>query len=111
MTLAEYFELHRYKPKYYLGDRVFGKWNKIPFIGTVGNDTVINDIEGPRISIQLDLPIKFEDKVRNIIIVKHKDVKLLTSFNIEETNDKNTNRKTSSKKSVLDSNGRKRKSR
>jgi hypothetical protein len=110
-SLAEYFELHRYKPKYFLGDRVYGKWNKIPFIGTVGNDTVVNEIEGPRISIQLDLPIKFEDKWHNIIIVKHKDVKFLTSFDTEETNDKNTNRKTSSKKPVLDSNGRKRKSR
>ena len=40
-SLAEYFEKNRYKPKYFLGDRVFGYWNKIPFIGTVGNDTVI----------------------------------------------------------------------
>lgn len=74
-SLAEYFEKNRYKPKYFLGDRVFGYWNKIPFIGTVGNDTVISEIEGPRISVFLDLPIKYKDKVYTVVIVKHKDVK------------------------------------
>jgi hypothetical protein len=74
-SLAEYFKLHRYQSKYDIGDRVIGKWNKIPFVGTVGNDTLINETEGPRISVHLDLPIKFEDKVYTVIIVKHKDVK------------------------------------
>jgi hypothetical protein len=110
MTLAEYFAQNRYQAKYSLGDRIIGKWNKIPFVGTVGNDTLINEEEGPRISVHLDLPIKYEDVVHNFIIVKHKDVKRLPSIELEETNDKSTNRKTSSKKPVLDSNGRKRKS-
>jgi hypothetical protein len=79
-SLAEYFKLHRYQSKYDIGDRVFGKWNKIPFVGTVGNDTVINELEGPRISVHLDLPIKFDKKIHNVIIVKHKDVKLLKVF-------------------------------
>ena len=74
-SLAEYFKLHRYQSVYDIGDRVIGKWNKIPFVGTVGNDTQINEIEGPRISIHLDLPIKFENKLYTVIIVKHKDVK------------------------------------
>lgn len=79
-NLAEYFEKRAYKPKYFLGDRVFGRWNKIPFIGTVGNDTVISEIEGPRISIFLDLPIKYDGKVHSILIVKHKDIKTLKEF-------------------------------
>ena len=74
-SLAEYFAANRYKAKYDIGDRVIGKWNKIPFVGTVGNDTLINELEGPRISIHLDLPIKYKDKIYNIIFVKHKDVK------------------------------------
>ena len=74
---SDYFNKTKYWPSYFLGDRVFGKWNKIPFIGTVGNDTVINEIEGPRITIHLDLPIKFNDVINNIIIVKHKDIKKL----------------------------------
>ena len=76
---TKYFERIGYKPKYWIGDRVFGRWNKIPFIGTVGNDTVI-DNTGPRISIHLDLPIKHEDTVRNIIIVTHKDISKLKQF-------------------------------
>jgi hypothetical protein len=73
-TQTNYFEKIGYKPKYFLGDRVFGKWNKIPFIGSVGNDTIISLITGPQISIHLDLPIKFDDKLYNVIIVKHKDI-------------------------------------
>jgi hypothetical protein len=80
VSLAEYFEANRYKGKYNLGDRVFGYWNKIPFIGTVGNDSVVNEIEGPRVSIHLDLPIKYEDVVKNIIIVKPKDIKKLVDY-------------------------------
>jgi len=76
---TDYFERIGYKPEYFLGDRVFGKWNKIPFIGTVGNDTVINNT-GARITIHLDLPIKFDSKVHNIIVVKHEDIKLLINY-------------------------------
>ena len=77
---TDYFERIGYKPVYWIGDRVFGKWNKIPFIGTVGNDTMINETEGPRISIHLDLPIKYKDIIHNVIIVKHKDIGKLTNF-------------------------------
>lgn len=75
-NVADYFERNAYKPKYFIGDRIFGRWNKIPFVGTVGNDTLISEIEGPRITVHLDLPIKHDNKVHNILIVKHKDVKL-----------------------------------
>ena len=71
---TDYFERIGYKPKYFIGDRVFGKWNKIPFVGTVGNDRLINDRDGPEITIHLDLPIKFKNEVKSFIIVKHKDI-------------------------------------
>jgi hypothetical protein len=77
---TDYFERIGYKPKYWIGDRVFGKWNKIPFVGTVGNDTLISEIEGPRITIHLDLPIKHDKVLYNFIIVKHKDIKLLKNY-------------------------------
>ena len=80
-TQSDYFNEKGYKPKYWIGDRVFGHWNNIPFVGTVGNDTVINEANGPQISIHLDLPIRFRDKTHNIIIVKHKDVKKLVEMN------------------------------
>jgi hypothetical protein len=74
-TQTDYFNKIGYKSKYSIGDRVFGYWNKIPFVGTVGNDTLISEIEGPRISIHLDLPIKYNNELKNFIIVKHKDIK------------------------------------
>lgn len=73
----EYFERTGYRAKYQIGDRVFGRYQKIPFVGTVGNDTLINHTEGPRISIYLDLPMKTKDGVRRVIIVKHRDVRPL----------------------------------
>ncbi len=74
---TDYFEKIGYKPKYHIGQRVFGYYNKIPFVGSIGNDTVISEIEGPRISVHVDLPMKTENGYRSIIIVKHKDIKQL----------------------------------
>jgi hypothetical protein len=76
-SLAEYFAANRYIGKWQIGDRVSGKWNKIPFMGSVGNDSVVNEVEGPRVTIHLDLPIKHQDVIHNVIIVKPKDIKKL----------------------------------
>jgi hypothetical protein len=75
-NLAEYFAANRYQGKWYIGDRVFGHWNKIPFVGTVGNDTLINNFQGPRVSVHLDLPIKYKDTVYTILFVKPTDLKV-----------------------------------
>ncbi len=83
-NLAEYFEKHRPKPVWHIGDRVFGYWNKIPFVGTVGNDTMINETEGPRVSVFVDLPIHFENRLHSVIIVKQKQIKRLKSMDDEE---------------------------
>lgn len=77
-TQTDYFEKIGYKAKYFIGDRVFGYWNKIPFVGTVGNDRLVNLNDGPEITVHLDLPIKYKDSVKNLLIVKHKDIKLLS---------------------------------
>lgn len=79
-TIAEYFENRRHKPTYYPGDRVFGRFNKIPFIGTVGNDTLFNEEEGPILVINLDLPLKYKGNYHNVIRIKHKYVKLLKAL-------------------------------
>lgn len=75
--LAEYFANNRYKPTWFIGDRVFGKFGQVPFIGTVGNDTVINESDGPRVSVFLDLPIKSADTVHQIVFVKPSNLKRL----------------------------------
>ena len=72
---SDYFNNIGYVGKYKIGDRVIGKWNKIPFVGSVGNDRQINDRDGPEVTVHLDLPIKYQDKIHHIIIVKHKDIK------------------------------------
>ena len=74
-SLEEYFEQNRYKPKWFIGDRVEGKWNGIPFVGSVGNDTLINETEGPRVSVFVDLPILHKNKIHTIIFLKPKDLK------------------------------------
>ena len=75
VSLAEYFAANRYHGKYDIGDRVIGKWNKIPFVGTVGNDRVISELTGPEVTVHLDLPIKYQDQVYRHLTVKHKDIK------------------------------------
>ena len=76
---TDYFERIGYRAKYQIGDRVFGHWNKIPFVGTVGNDRVI-DKTGPQVTIHLDLPIRFEQQVRTVIVVRHQDISKLTQM-------------------------------
>ena len=73
-SLTDYFERIGYKPKYHIGDRVYGKFNSIPFIGTVGNDRVVS-LDGPEITIHLDLPMRLTGVLTSFIIVKHKDIK------------------------------------
>lgn len=75
VSLADYFAANRYQAVYSIGDRVYGKFNKTPFIGSVGNDTEISMETGPQVSIHLDLPIKVDGEYKSVIIVKHKDIK------------------------------------
>ena len=77
---TEYFERTGYQPEYVIGDRVFGHYNGIPFAGSVGNDTLISAVQGPRISIHLDLPIRLEGVVKNVIIVQHRDIRRMKEF-------------------------------
>lgn len=74
-NMARYFEANRYQAKWNIGDRVTGKWNKIPFVGTVGNDTLISEKQGPRVSVHLDLPVKHNQVVYNILFLKPTELK------------------------------------
>jgi hypothetical protein len=87
--LTEYFERTAYRAKYQFGTRVFGRWNKIPFVGSIYGDSLISPVQGPRLSIHLDLPIKFQDKIYNILIDSHrqfKDIRLLVDIEISTEN-------------------------
>ena len=65
-----------YKARYNIGDRVSGRWNKIPFVGSVGNDRLVSDA-GPEVTVHLDLPILQNGKTHRILVVKHRDIRLL----------------------------------
>lgn len=74
---TDYFNRIGYKGQYEIGDRVIGRYKGIPFVGTVGNDTLISHEIGPQISIHLDLPMQLTDGLKSFIIVAHKDVRPL----------------------------------
>lgn len=74
-SLEEYFKANRYKPKWFIGDRVEGKWNGIPFVGSVGNDGLVSELEGPKVSVHVDLPILYKDEIYTIIFLKPKELK------------------------------------
>lgn len=76
-NIAEYFLKNRYQAVYEFGTRVFGYYKKIPFVGSIGSDSVVSEEFGPQITITLDLPMMIDGKIHNVTIVKHKDIKSL----------------------------------
>lgn len=75
MKLDEYFANNRYKSVYEFGQRVQGKYNKIPFVGSVGSDSIRNDDEEPHVTVTLDLPLVHKGKLYNVLRVPTKSVK------------------------------------
>ena len=75
MNLAEYFEQHRPTPRYKFGDRVEGVYKGIPYVGSAYTDNMRNELEGPMVSIHLDLPMKIDSVWHNYIRVKYKEIK------------------------------------
>lgn len=76
-NLTNYFNQVGYQPTYFIGDRIMGHWNRIPFAGTVGNDRLVNLIDGAEIIVHLDLPVQYQDQSYQIITVKHDQVRKL----------------------------------
>jgi hypothetical protein len=58
------------------GNRVFGYWNKIPFVGMVVRE------EEKIVLVHVDLPFKYEDIIQNILHIARKDVTLLVSYDV-----------------------------
>lgn len=90
-TQTDYFNRIGYRGRYQIGDRVFGYYQKIPFVGTVGNDRLISNITGPEVTIHLDLPMKTKDGIRKFLVVKHRDIKQLL-LDLDEDAKPNTTR-------------------
>ena len=79
MTQDEYFTANRPKPRYKFGDRVEGVYMGIPYVGTAYTDNMRSELEGPMVSVHLDLPMKIGAEWHNYIRVKYKDIKGLRS--------------------------------
>ena len=75
MTLDEYYTANRPKPKYAFGDRVEGVYQGIPYVGTAYTDNMRNELEGPMVSIHLDLPMKIDGVLHNNLRVTYKQIK------------------------------------
>jgi surface antigen len=82
-SLADYFEKNRYQPKFEFMARVTGMYGKIRWVGSVGNDTVISELNGPELHIHLDLPLKIDGTYTYVLVCKHKGVTRLTNFDDE----------------------------
>lgn len=76
-NLARYFWENTYHPRWFIGDRVQGRWHGIPFRGSVANDSEVSTIQGPRASVFLDLPIVHNGRVIDILWLSPKDLKPL----------------------------------
>lgn len=72
---AIYFYMNRYKPKYFLGDPVKGEYEGIKWKGTVANDTLVSEEEGPYILVFLDKSIMVANEERTMLKLKHEQVK------------------------------------
>lgn len=73
-NVATYFEKNRAKPKFLIGDKVWGKYQGVMFRGTVGNDHVVDS--EPVVSVHLYLPLTIDGKTHNILFVSQEDLKL-----------------------------------
>ncbi|MCX7593776.1 MAG: hypothetical protein N2235_08450 [Fischerella sp.] len=76
-TYAEYFELHRPKPKFQIGDRVQGFFNDMPIRGTVLIEHIVNEEQGAKVHVWLDLPIRYNNSYSQFITCQPKILKPL----------------------------------
>lgn len=75
MTQTDYFN-NKEQPRttFKYGDRVFGRVDKMPFIGTVQREI------GGIVMIHTDLPVMMEGMISNILTVKKSDITKLTEM-------------------------------
>jgi hypothetical protein len=57
-SLADYFAKNRPTAKWQFGDRVSGKFQGIPFVGTCGGEVMVNEGIGSMVTVFIDLPLK-----------------------------------------------------
>ncbi len=79
-SYSEYFKKERYQAKFQIGDRVTGLHHGVRWVGSVGNDTLIDESIGPVLHIQLDLPLNVDGVYKTVLVTKHRGVKKLVEY-------------------------------
>lgn len=79
-TLSDYFDRVREPAVFEFGTRVFGRVGKIPFIGTTGFDGTTSEVQGPEVTVLLDLPAKINGVYVTVLRVKRQHIKKLKSY-------------------------------
>jgi hypothetical protein len=68
-NLTDYFNRKEQpRARFQYGDRVFGRREQVPFVGTVQREV------GSMVMILTDLPVMFEGEECNIVSVKRSDI-------------------------------------
>jgi len=74
-NLTDYFNRKEQpRPKFKYGERVFGRKEKMPFVGTV-----MREIES-MVLIHTDLPVVMEGTICNVLTVKRTDIERLVEM-------------------------------
>lgn len=76
-TQTDYFNRIGHKPTWHIGDRVSGAWRGVPFVGTVGSESLVDLDFGPRVTVMVDLPIRLEDRNWHVVVLKPNELKRL----------------------------------
>lgn len=74
-NIVKYFAKNRTSPTYLIGDRVGGKWNNIPFVGSVLLEHILTEENIPQVHVAVDLPIKYNGTYHSIITLHPKQLK------------------------------------
>jgi hypothetical protein len=80
MGLADYFQQNRYHGTFEFMERVTGVYQGIRWMGTVGTDSIVSEDNGPEVTVQLDLPLRVDDKIHHVLRLPHADVKRMRVF-------------------------------
>lgn len=85
MNQTEWFSSHRPNAEFFLGDRVCGHFQGMPYVGTVMIDHMVNTEQGSVTKVALDLPLKVDGTYYQLLIIPNGEgIRRLPSF-AEET--------------------------
>jgi hypothetical protein len=80
ISQTEWFLANRYMGPRQLGERVTGVFQGVRWVGSLGNDRVVSELEGPMVTITLDLPFRVNHQTYNILVIKSQEAHALVQI-------------------------------